>query len=251
MKLTIGLAIFIYLIQTFAYTIKWLIGFGNPLISSPLLSMQLDNTLITPGTLLIDIPTNGSIVWRNRKNLQLKKVLPLLIAMMCGIVPGTYLLRFSLPWIIKTALGVVVLYLGLEMATRHLRPQREPESALTWVPLTVAFITGICAGLFGISMILVAYLQRNTKNYDEFKASICFLFFGENVFRAGVYLFSGLFTWQVLLFSVVSAAGMLTALLLSKLLAPHIDEKKLSKFAIALFILGGISIIVKSVLFHT
>lgn len=251
MKMTFGLALFIYLIQTFAYTIKWLIGFGNPLISSPLLSMRLDNTTITPGTLLIDIPTNGFLIWKNRHAIQTKKVLPLLAAMMCGVVPGTWLLRFSLPWVLKTILGLVVLYLGLEMATRHLRPAREPGTDARWVPLAVAFIAGICAGLFGISMILVAYLQRNTKNYDEFQGSICFLFFGENLFRATLYAISGMFNTQVLLFSAASAAGTASALILSRLIAPHVDEKKLQKFAIALFIFGGISIIVKSVLFHT
>ena len=251
MKMTFGLALFIYMVQVFSFTIKFLIGFGNPLISSPLLSMRMDNTLITPGTLLIDLPTNGYLAWKNRHAIQPRKIFFLLVGMICGIIPGTWLLRFSLPWILKTLLGVVVLYLGLEMATRHLRLAKEPGSDPKWVALAVAFVAGICAGLFGISMILVAYLQRNTKNYDEFKGSICFLFFGENTFRTILYAVSGLFTPQVLLFSAVSAAGAVTGLGLSTFLAPHIDDKKLYKFAIALFIFGGISIIVKSVLFHT
>ena len=49
----------------------------------------------------------------------------------------------------------------------------------------VAFFSGMCAGLFGINMFLVAYLQRTAKDYDEFKGSICFLFLGENLFRTG------------------------------------------------------------------
>ena len=40
-------------------------------------------------------------------------------------------------------------------------------------------------------------------------------------------------------------------MLLSNWLAPRLDEQKLQKGAIVLFILGGVSIIVKSLLFHT
>lgn len=48
MNYTGSMILFIFLVQLAAYTLKWLIGFGNPLISAPLLAMRLDNTLITP-----------------------------------------------------------------------------------------------------------------------------------------------------------------------------------------------------------
>ena len=41
------------------------------------------------------------------------------------------------------------------------------------------------------------------------------------------------------------------AMLLAVRLGPRLDEKKLQKAAIVLFILGGVSIIVKSLLLHT
>ena len=53
MNYTGSMILFIFLVQLAAYTLKWLIGFGNPLISAPLLAMRLDNTLITPGSLLL------------------------------------------------------------------------------------------------------------------------------------------------------------------------------------------------------
>ena len=46
--------LFIFAAQLLAYTVKGLVGFGNPLISAPILSMRLDNVVITPGTLLMD-----------------------------------------------------------------------------------------------------------------------------------------------------------------------------------------------------
>ena len=169
---------------------------------------------------------------------------------MLGAIPGTLLLRFSLPWVIKTLLGVVVVVLGLEMATRSLRPVRRGRER-PWTRLAVAFFSGICAGLFGINMFLTAYLQRSAKDYQEFKGSICFLFVGENFFRFAVYAISGLINRQVALFGLVSLLAAVTAMVVAERLAPHIREEKLQKGAIVLFLLGGVSIIVKSILFHT
>ena len=158
MNFTPGIALFIFCAQFLAYTVKGLIGFGNPLISAPILSMRLDNVVITPGTLLLDCPVNGYIIWKNRRSFQWRKILPLLLANLCGVIPGTLLLRFSLPWVIKTVLGVVVVFLGLEMATRNLRPVRAGKDR-AWLRLVVSFFSGMCSGLFGINMFIVAYLQ--------------------------------------------------------------------------------------------
>ena len=100
-------------------------------------------------------------------------------------------------------------------------------------------------------MILVGYLQRTAKDYNEFKGSICFLFLGDNLFRLCSYAINGLMTRDALFFGACSVPAALLAMLLAGWVAPKLDEAKLQKGAIALFILGGISIIVKSVIFHT
>lgn len=251
MTLTWGMGLFIFGVQLAAYTIKWLIGFGNPLISAPLLSMRLDNTLITPGGLLPDLLINSRIAWQNRTHFNRQKILPLLLAMLAGVIPGTMLLRLSLPWVIKAVLGLVVIFLGVEMATRSLRPVRAERKELLFLRYLVAFFSGMCAGLFGINMFLVAYLQRQARDYDEFKGSICFLFFGENLFRTCVCLCSGLLTGTVLQFSLISILAAVLAMGAARLLAPHIREDRLKKLSIFFFILGGVSITVKSLLFHT
>ena len=249
--MTLSTALFIFAAQLLAYLVKGLIGFGNPLISAPILSMGLDNVVITPGTLLLDCPVNAWITWKNRRSFQWRKILPLLAVNLCGIIPGTLLLRFSLPWVIKTVLGVIVVFLGLEMATRNLRSIRPEREDRPWLRLVVSAFSGVSAGLFGINLFIVAYLQRTARDYDEFKGSMCFLFFGENAVRLVVYAVTGLLTRQVLLFGLASLPAAVLALALAAWLGPRLEEGKLQKGAIVLFLLGGVSNIVKSVVFHT
>ena len=250
MDMTPDIVVFIFLIQFLGYGVKGLIGFGNPLVASPLLAMRLDNLVITPGMLLMDCPVNAYITWKNRKNFNWRKVAPLVFVNLCGVIPGALLLKTTLPWVIKTALGVVVVLLGVEMATRSRRKVRQEKDSL-WLRLGASFVSGVCAGLFGINITLVAYLQRVAKDYAEFKGSMCFLFFGENLFRLATYLTVGGFvTREALLFGAVSVPAAILAMFVAGRVAPHLDEKKLNRWAIVLFIFSGVSIIVKSLVFH-
>lgn len=115
----------------------------------------------------------------------------------------------------------------------------------------MAFFSGVCAGLFGINLFLVAYLQRTTKNYDEFKGSICFLFWGENLFRIILYTATGLLDATSLQFSVISMVSAMLALGAAKPIIRRVKSDTLQRLVIVFFLLGGISIIVKSLLTRT
>ena len=245
MEFSLEIAALIFAVQLLSYMVKGLIGFGNPLISGPLLSMELDNVLITPGTLLLDCPVNAWITWKNRRSFQWRKILPLLAVNLLGVIPGTLLLQISMPWVLKTCLGVIVIGLGVEMATRSKSAGREKKERRA-VMLAVSFFSGMCAGLFGINMFIIAYLERSSANYDEFKGSMCFLFLGENTFRLLMYLVQGIYTREVLLFTLLSLPPAILAMVLSILVSRRLDGQRLRPAAIVLFILGGVSIIVKS-----
>lgn len=250
MTFSLGLVLYIFAVQAFGFVIKGLVGFGNPLISGPLLSMRMDNAVITPGNLMMDAPVNAYIAWKNRKNFNPKRVLPILIACMAGVVPGTLLLKFSMPWIIKVALGVLVVIIGVEMATRSKRKVTEgKENAV--IRTLVAFVSGVCAGLFGINMLIIAYLERTAKEHDEFKGSLCFLFLIENIFRLCNYLIIGIVTKEALLLFACTIPAAIVGMAISNVLAPRLPEKAVKRGVVAMFLLGGISIIIKAAIFHT
>ena len=221
-----------------AFVIKGLAGFGDPLISTPLLSVLLPNSIITPGLSPIAPLLNAGMVWKNRAHFSGKVVLPISIFVLLGVIPGTFLLKFGSPAGLKVLLGLLIIGLGVEMLTRKATPNRKPNAVIRSF---VSFCSGFTAGLFGINLLFLAYLERVSVSREEFRANVCFVFFLENIFRIGVYLTQGMFTGESLLLSAVALPAAVLGMKLGGLLDRRLSDKLSRKCIIYVFILGGVS----------
>lgn len=165
--MTLSTALFIFAAQLLAYLVKGLIGFGNPLISAPILSMGLDNVVITPGTLLLDCPVNAWITWEKPAQLPVAED---------PAVAGGQLLRRD-P---RHAAAALFHALGHQNRAGRRRGafragDGHPLPAAgeagrkdrPWLRLAVSAFSGVCAGLFGINMFIVAYLQRTARRLQR------------------------------------------------------------------------------------
>jgi len=245
--MSITLAIYIFIVQFLSFIIKGLVGFGNPLLSNPLMAMKLDNKVITPANLLLDMPINAWIVWKNRKSFSAKKTLPILILIMIGVIPGTLFLKMGSPWVIKALLGVFIIGLGIEMIMRNREKTIKPN---IFLQVIISIASGFMAGLFGINMLFLTYFERISVDRNEFRSNVCFVFLFENIFRIIVYAATGVFqliTFQI--FAISIPAAILGVLVGSKI-DKRINEKLINQLVIITFILGGISILIKALVFQ-
>lgn len=217
--------------------IKGLVGFGDPLISTPLLSVFLPNSTITPGLLPVSLVMNIQVVWKNRAHFAPKMVLPIAAFVMLGIIPGTLLLRYGSPTVLKLLLGLVIIGLGVEMLTR--KPGAGKPSAL--LRSVMSFFSGVTAGLFGIDLLFLAYLERVSQRREEFRGNVCFVFFLEGAFRVVLYLWNGMFTAQSLLLSLIALPASLLGMWVGILLDKRVSDRLSHRFIIYVFILGGVS----------
>ena len=133
------LILYIFISVTIAFIIKGLVGFGDPLLSTPLLSVYLPNSTITPGLLPVSLILNARVVWKNRSHFNARLVLPIAAFVMLGIIPGTLLLRYGSPTVLKLLLGLVIIAMGVEMLTR--KPGTGRPSAL--LRSVMSFLSGI------------------------------------------------------------------------------------------------------------
>lgn len=77
-----------------AYFIKGLCGFAETLVLTTLMALLgASNVAITPVAVLMSCPANMFMAWQLRKSVRLKAVLPLLCALIAGMVPGIFFLK--------------------------------------------------------------------------------------------------------------------------------------------------------------
>ena len=246
--MTASLGIYIFIVVAISFIIKGLVGFGDPLIFNPLLSVRMDSKHISPGMLPVSILLNAFIVYKSRDSIHPKRLLPICFWVVLGIVPGTLLLKYSSSWTLKVALGVLIILLGLEMLTRKDEATARPNAVFMAV---MSFASGVTAALFGINLLFLVYLERTTADRDEFRGSVCLVFLVESVFRLISYLANGIITPFSLQISAISIPAALLGTWLGMQIDKKIDDSLIKKLIIYVFIIGGISTVIRALILHS
>lgn len=233
---------------TFAFFIKGISGFGNTLVMSPLFSFAASNRLITPVDLILSLPTNAYMAFKERKHISLKVVLPLSLMLIVGIIPGTILLKIGNDWLLKAILGVVVISLGIEMLLR--KPDGGAGKMHPALLTLIGVASGVLCGMFGIGALLVAYISRTTDSGNAFRANLCCVFLADNLFRLVYYSIMGIMTGEALLLGLLllpfAAVGMLAGMKLNQRMKAQTTKRAVS----ALLFVSGAVLFATNVFFH-
>lgn len=240
-----GVMVYCFASVLLASICKGMVGFGDPLISGPLLSMALPNRVITPGQAPVSLLLNCKMVWQNRRYFSWRLVLPVSVFVLLGILPGAFLLRYGSPAVLKLGLGVVIILSGIEMLTRESAKKRKPNPV---VRSAVSFLSGLTAGLFGINLLVLAYLHRVSENREGFRSNVCFVFLLECLFRVGVYLWNGMYTRECLLLTLAALPGAFLGIAIGTRLDRRVSDRTADKLVIFVFIAGGVSTVGKALL---
>lgn len=246
--MTLSLGINIFVVVAFAFVIKGLVGFGDPLLYNPLLSAHLDNKNISPGLLPVSLLLNAIIVYRSRNSIQPKKLIPIMFWMVLGIIPGTLLLKYATSWVLKVALGALIVLLGVEMLTRSEEASAKPNPVLMAV---MSFSSGVTSALFGINLLFLVYLERTTRDRDEFRGSICLVFLIESIFRLISYTVNGIITTFSMEIAAISLPAALLGMWVGIQIDKRIDDTLIRKLIVYVFIIGGISTIIRALITHS
>jgi len=166
--LTIFELVFIALLLFVASSIQGLLGFGFAVIASPII-VQIEPNLVPQLLSLLGFPLALRVFYREKNQVSLSKVKPLILGRLLGGPIGLlFLLNLSERYL-SICVGIIVFLAGL-------------GSFFGWVinrNNLNSFLAGIFSGIFGMIAAIggppIALLYRNTKS-QEFRPSVNSIF---------------------------------------------------------------------------
>lgn len=223
-----------------AYAVKGLTGFGNTLVFSSIMSFFSSNAQISPIEVILGAPSNIFIALRERRGFKPRVAFPLAALMIIGCVPGALFLKSGDPKLVKILFGVAITAVGAESFAADYLKLRPNKIALAIIGLTA----GVMCGMYGIGALLVAYVSRTTSSPAEFRANVCFVFIFVDIFRAALYVATGIFTREIALSALALTPFMVIGLIAGTLLAKKLNAVIVKRAIMALLMLSGISLII-------
>jgi uncharacterized membrane protein YfcA len=178
-----------------AAIINGALGYGFSSITVPVALLFHTNRLLNPAMVLVEIVLNGYVLFINRKSLPLvlKRVSPILIGLILGVVGGSHILFSANPGWVKFFTYTILLPLILLQAAGLRRPIHSEK--MLGVPFGAG--VGILYSLTTISGPPLALLFNNQGfRKEEFRAALSLIRVAESTLTAAAYYYLGIFSME-------------------------------------------------------
>lgn len=180
-------------ITLLAATVNGALGYGFSSITVPLALLFLSNRVLNPALIIIEVPLNAYVLWVNRGSLGAvwRRVLPIIVGLVPGVIAGTLMLSSVSPDWLKLCTYLVLLPLILLQAAGFRRPIKSERSA------GLVFGAGVGV-LYSVTTIsgppLAIALNNQGLEKREFRAALGVVRLAESSMTALAYIWAGLFT---------------------------------------------------------
>ncbi len=176
-----------------AAVVNGALGYGFSSITVPVALLFYTNRVLNPALILVEVAINGYVLVMNRASVRAvwRRVLPMLVGLVPGIVAGSYVLSAIDPAWLKLAVYAVLLPLILLQAAGVRRPIHSER--IVGVPFGAG--VGVLYSATTISGPPLALLFNNQGLVkQEFRAALGLIRVAESTLTAIAYYYLGLYT---------------------------------------------------------
>lgn len=221
--------------------VQGLSGFGSALVMVPLLVNFMPPAMVVPISLLSGTVINLLLSLRERRHLQGKLVVALLIPAVIGLPLGVLLLLFAEGDLIRVIIGLIIIASALLLLTGFRLRIRREKIAL----IPAGFVSGLLnssVSMSGPPLILLFQNQRMRKNH--FRANLVTYFLALNLFTIPLFMIGGLFDETILVISAAAIPSIVIGIYLGSRISNKVDQDSFRKVVLILIILSGLSALI-------
>jgi uncharacterized membrane protein YfcA len=176
-----------------AAVVNGALGYGFSSITVPIALLFLTNRVLNPALVPIEVALNAYVLWVNRAAMPTvwRRVLPIVIGLLPGVILGTALVSQVNPGWLKFGTFIVLLPLILFQAAGYRRPIKSEKS--------VGLLFGGGVGvLYSVTTIsgppLAVMLSNQGLTKRDFRAALGFIRLAESSFTGVAYAYAGLYS---------------------------------------------------------
>ncbi len=224
------------LIFLLAGFIQGMTGFGSALVAIPLLTLFLDIKSAVPLCMLNSLVITTFLSLKMRQHLDRKKITPLCLAAVPGIIVGSTLLKHVSSTVIRISMGILLIVYSLYSLFSKPKPRKLHKA---W-----SYVAGFTSGAIGAAFSAggpptIIYTTLNGWTKDEIKATLSGFFLFNSYLTASAHAVSGLTTLQVFSFFLASAPFVLLGTVLGSICYGRIPRALYLQLIFAFLVLMG------------
>lgn len=211
-------------ITLLAAVVNGALGYGFSSITVPLALLFLTNRVLNPALVPIEVVLNAYVLWVNRAALPdvQRRVLPVIIGIVPGVLVGTLLVSRVHPGWLKFATFAALLPLILLQAAGYRRPVRAERA----FGLTFGSGVGLLYSVTTISGPPLAVMLNNQGLAKrEFRAAMGVIRLAESSLTAVAYVYAGLYSAQSAALIPLIVPSLVIGVPLGAWMIRHIDPE--------------------------
>jgi uncharacterized protein len=218
-----------------------LTGFGFALVAVPLLSLLLSPKIVVPIVVVLDLFILVWLTYRNRKFIEFKRVLPILIAGVIGLPIGTYALISLNTDILRILVGAIIALFAIALLIGFEKKVKHELRAL----LPLGIISGMLAGSVKMpGPPIILFLENQHTDKRHFRADLISYFTLLSIFTIPMFFIGGLITKEVITYASYFLIPMILGTFLGIKFVNKFNEELFRKVVLVLVTIVGILAII-------
>ena len=221
--------------------VQGMTGFGSALVAIPLLSLVIDIKSAVPLCILNSLVITTYLSLKMRRHLDTKKILPLCIAAVPGIIIGSTVLKQVSSTLIRITLGALLIIYSLHTLYSKPKPRKLHKA---W-----SYVAGFLSGAIGAAFSAggpptIIYTALNDWKKDTIKATLSGFFLFNSYLIAAVHDIEGLTTIEIFTYFMISAPFVLLGTVLGTICYGRIPRELYLRIIFAFLTAMGIIMMV-------
>lgn len=247
MEFSVEFIVFASIVIFFASLVQSSIGFGFPMIATPLIAIVTD---MKTAVMYVAIPTlilNLSVLIVEKNLFQtFKKFFPLALYATIGSAIGTYILIYSNTEFFKLLLAFSILfYLYIQKYSFSIPFVAKHKNLSTLIFGLGAGIIGGLTNVMALVLIIYSLEIRHTKKEMIQSSNLCFLF--GKIIQIALFVYSGSFSSEIIEASIYNIFIVLFCVVIGVYLKNRINEKSYFKIIRIFLFLMAILLIIQTI----